>query len=390
MHLDNHLHETLTRLAKGETTPDDAVSQLKQLLLKGEDGISDAAKLLMASQYESLSDTLQSLVEGVKEFEGVSAGAGGELENLLTTAQNRFSIQLSAALFDTPFVDGGTSATDTASTSVRGLRGKLAELGDAVTHLVGTSIKNAHHEKELELAGTVQQMLIPQKMELHPKCEVAAWFRPAEQCSGDWWTLAPLGKRDAILCLGDVTGHGVPAALVTAIMKGAVDMGRLGMRDGLKPFMLMNMLNHVLLDNVDGDFLMTSVIARYEVQTGTMRIANAGHRSPWIIRANGTFDVIQGDRSPPVGTRRAQRYEEVSTTFEPGDTLIVFTDGIPEAESRDSREFGEKAFRAAVERHASEGPQAIVDSVRQAVLAHVEDPARLDDDVTFIAMRAQA
>lgn len=389
MHLDNTLHETLTRLAEGETTPSDAVQQLKELLAAGEDGLSDAARLLMASQYEALADTLQGLVAGVGEFEGLSASSEDELDELLRTARNRFDIQLSAALFDTPFVDGGTDASDTASTSVRALRGKLADLGEALVNLVGTSVRAAHHEKELEVAGTVQQMLIPKLSELHPALDVAAWFRPAEQCSGDWWTLGHLGKTDALLCLGDVTGHGTPAAIVTAIMKGAVDMGRLGMRDGLKPFMLMNMLNHVLLDNVDGGYLMTGVIARYEIASKQLRIANAGHRAPFLIRADGTFEMVVGDRSPPVGTRRTQRYQETVVPFEQGDTLIVFTDGIPECEDREGRELGDRPFREAIEEAAPRGPEPIVAAVRELVLAHVGDEARLDDDVTLAAIRAR-
>ncbi|MCB9671875.1 MAG: SpoIIE family protein phosphatase [Alphaproteobacteria bacterium] len=377
----------LTRLAEGQTTPADALERLKDLLRDGEDGLSDAA-LLMACQYEALADTLEGLVAGVREFEGVAASPGDELDRHLSTASNRFAIQLSAALFDTPFVEG-SQASDTASTSVRAPAASFADLGEALTHLVGTSIRAAHHEKELELAGAVQRMIVPRLTELHPAVEVASWFRPAAQASGDWWTLAPLGKQDAMLCVGDVTGHGVPAALVTAILKGAVDMGRLGMRDALKPFMLMNMLNHVLLDNVDGDYLMTGVIARYELADQHLRIANAGHRSPWLFRANGTVEVLAGDRSPPIGTRRAQRYTETTVPFSRGDTLVVYTDGIPEANSRDGRELGDAAFRQALEQAVARGPDPAVAAVRELVLGHVEDESRLDDDVTLVVMRAR-
>ena len=389
MHLDDTLHETLTRLAEGQTTPTAAAERLRRLLSRGEDGLSDAARLLMASQYEALADTLEGLVAGVREFEGLSAASGDELEELLRTARNRFDIQLSATLFDTPFVDSDSNASDTASTSVRALRGKLADLGEALVDLVGTSVRAAHQEKELEVAGTVQKMLVPNRFELHPRLDVGAWFRPAEQCSGDWWTLAPLGHTDALLCLGDVTGHGTPAALVTAIMKGAVDMGRLGMRDALKPYMLMNMLNHVLLDNVEGGYLMTGVIARYEVEAHRLRIANAGHRPPLLVRADGRVEVIIGDRSPPLGTRRAQRYQETTVPFDSGDTLVVFTDGIPECTDRDGRELGDRAFREAVEQAAPRGPEPLVAEVRERVRAHVGDESRLDDDVTLVAVRAR-
>ena len=133
MHLDETLHETLVSLAEGHTTPGDAAEKLKGLLSQGEDGLSEAARLLMASQYDTLADTLAGLVAGVKEFEGVSASSEDELDRHLQTASNRFAIQLSAALFDTPFVEG-TLAGNTASTSVRNLKGQLGELGmDRIT-----------------------------------------------------------------------------------------------------------------------------------------------------------------------------------------------------------------------------------------------------------------
>ncbi len=392
MHLDHRLHLTLTRLAEGQTTPDAALEQLKTLLQQAgesERGLSDAAALLMASQYDALSEALEGLIAGIREFEGLSASTDEELERHLKAARNRFAIQLSSALFDTPFVEGQSPATDTASTSIRSLRGKLSELGEVLTRLVGTSIRAAHHEKELELAGTVQRMLVPDDRNIHPALEVASWYRPASQCSGDWWTLDKLGRTDALLCLGDVTGHGVPAALVTAIMKGAVDLARLGMRDGLKPYMLMNMVNHVLLDNVDGDYLMTGIFVRYEVDAGRLRVANAGHRPAWLFRADGSRETLSGDGSPPLGTRRAQRYEEVVVPFRPGDTLVLYTDGIPEAEDAQGRELGERPFREWVDAASAEGPDAVIEAVKKRLLRHVGEATRLNDDVTLVAVRAR-
>ncbi|MEQ1570650.1 MAG: PP2C family protein-serine/threonine phosphatase, partial [Myxococcota bacterium] len=246
--------------------------------------------------------------------------------------------------------------------------------------------RDSHLRKELEIAGTVQRMLVPPTRVTVGGLTAHAWYRGAEQCSGDWWTLVPAGDG-AMLVVGDVTGHGAPAAIVVGMIKGALDMALLGMGQTMRPYMMMNLLNHVLMDSVDREYFMTAVIARFDPHTGGLSVGNAGHRPPWILSPNGS-KATKGNRQPPLGSTRGHRYVDDELKLEPGERLIAFTDGLVEARSPDGREFGERTLRAVCEGAHSGGSEAICAAVQRAVEAHVGADRPFTDDVTFVVFDA--
>jgi phosphoserine phosphatase RsbU/P len=377
----------LNQLLAGTLSQEQAARDLVALLGRSE-GTTEAERLLFARQYDSLSETLNGLVAAIEEFRGISGQTPAEIDKMLVQARRRFAIQLSSSLFEEPFpLD--TDASFSASTSIRRLKGRFSRLADAVADLVETTIKDSQLRKELEIAGTVQKMLVPKQVVRVAGLVTHSWYRSAEQCSGDWWTLAQVGSKDALFLLGDVTGHGAPAAIIVGIVRGALEMARLGMGEGLKPFMVMNMLNHILMDSVDGEYFMTAVAMRYQPDTRTLQLANAGHRSPWILSPSGTRP-LKGHRSAPLGTSRGQRYQDEQVRLGVGELLVAFTDGLVEARSPDGREFGERALRMVCERTLAEGPDAICAAVRRAVEEHVGDLKRLSDDLTFVVVEAPA
>jgi hypothetical protein len=374
----------LERVLDGSLPPDDAKRALTELVDRRE-GVTEAERRLVARQYESLADTLDGLVAAIEEFKGISGRSQAEIERMLGLARTRFSIQLSATLFDEPFpLD--TDASLSASTSIRRMKGRFSRLADSVADLVETTIRDSQLRKELEIAGTVQKMLVPAQVVRVAGLVAHGWYRGAESCSGDWWTLAKAGNRDALLVVGDVTGHGAPAAIIVGLVRGALEMARLGMGESLMPFMAMNMLNHIIMDSVDGEYFMTAVVARYQPDSHTLILANAGHRSPWILSASGTR-TIKGHRSAPLGTARTQRYQDEHARLLPGEMLVAFTDGLVEARGSGGREFGERALRALCEATYAQGPEALCAAVRRAVEEHVGDLTQLADDVTFVVVR---
>lgn len=377
------IQQLLSRVQLGLLPSDQAARELVAMVGRTE-GTTEAERMLFARQYDALADTLSGLVSAIEEFRGISGQNSAEIDQMLTLARRRFAIQLSSSLFETPFSDD-TEASQSASTSVRRLRGRFSRLADAVAELVQTTIRDSHLRKELEIAGTVQKMLVPRPVVRVSGLAAHGWYRGAEHCSGDWWHFAQIGSRDPLLVVGDVTGHGAPAAIIVGLIRGALEMARLGMGEGLKPFMAMNMLNHILMDSVDGEYLMTAITARFQVDTRTLLLSNAGHRSPWILSSSGTR-VLKSHRSAPLGTTRTQRYQDELIRLDPGDLFVAFTDGLVEALSPDNREFGERALRAICEDAFSKGPEAICIAVRRALEAHVGDLHRLLDDVTFVVV----
>ncbi|MEQ1506709.1 MAG: PP2C family protein-serine/threonine phosphatase [Myxococcota bacterium] len=368
-------------LLVGALSERDAIRALHEL---ASDDATEAERLKFARQYDALSETLDGMVAAIEEFKGIHGTTAPELDRTLNLARRRFAILLSAALFDEP-LSTDTEASLSASTSIRRMRTRLSKLADSVAELVEATIRDSQLRKELEIAGTVQKMLVPAQVVEVAGLVAHGWYRGAEQCSGDWWTLAPAGSRDAVVVVGDVTGHGAPAAIIVGIVRGALDMALLGMGDGLKPYMAMNMLNHILIDSVDGEYFMTAVVARWQPDTRTLTVANAGHRAPWLMSGTGTRP-LKGHRNPPLGTARGQRYQEDAIRVAPGEVLIAFTDGLVEACAPDGRPFGERALRAVCEAAYPGGAGAIRDAVKQAVEAHVGVPTQLTDDVTFVVV----
>lgn len=379
--LDARINDLVEGLASGASTPDVTARELVELI-----GVADADRTLFARQYDALSDTLSGLVTAIEEFRGINGRNASEVERMLALARRRFAIHLSATLFDDP-IPTDTEASLAASTSIRRLRTRFSRLADTVAELVETTIRDSQVRHELEIAGTVQKMLVPKDVVRVAGLEAHAWYRGAEQCSGDWWTLAQAGQRDALLVVGDVTGHGAAAAIIVGIVRGALEMARLGMGEGLQPYMAMNMLNHILMDSLSGEYFMTALVARYQPETRSLAIANAGHRAPWILSPSGTRS-IKGHRSAPLGTQRGQRYHDETLRLMPGERLVAFTDGLVEAANGEGRELGERALRTVCEQTFADGPAAMCAAVRQAVEAHTGELSRLTDDVTFVVVEA--
>jgi sigma-B regulation protein RsbU (phosphoserine phosphatase) len=367
-----------------------AVRSVLDALVRGELSVEAAEAALVRSvptdaALRDIAETVQGLIAGIEEFKDVMGSSAAETDKLLKLARRRFAIQVSATMLDEP-IPMDTQAT--ASTSMRKLREELVSLADRVAELVQNTIRDSQLRKELEIAGTVQKMLVPSDTVSAAGLKAHAWYRGADQCSGDWWSLAKLGQQDAMMVIGDVTGHGAPAAIIAGTAKGALDLARIGMRDALKPFMAMNMVNHILLDSMKGEYFMTCVIARYELEKRQLRVSNAGHRPPWILREGGT-QTVSGDRAPPLGSSRSTKYGEEVVQLAVGDIIVLYTDGLPEAESTSGQQFGERALRDICERARAKGPAAICDAVRNAIQAHVGDINRLADDVTLLVVQVE-
>lgn len=329
----------------------------------------------LTRQYRDVGDTLDTLRQAVSVFR--EAAVHGDNEALVT-ARQRFSLQLSAEWFESPLEDGSDAAS-----SVRQLQENLVALSRALADMVKEASALATSRKELELAGAVQQMLVPAEGGVTvPGAEIHSWFQPAAQCGGDWWTAHELADRRGLVVVGDVTGHGAPSAIITGAVKGACDLARMGMRGELRPSQLMRMLNRVITEAAASEYMMTGVALLIMPDTSEVVFTNAGHQPPWLVRG-GNVQVLQGVREPPLGAQSAFAYTEVNLATQPGDLLVMLTDGIPEAENEHGQQLGERAVRALCEEHSGQGAAGLLAKLREAVQRHCgrRQPA---DDITLV------
>lgn len=333
--------------------------------------------------HDDLDKIMRGLTTALSEFDTAVSGEFAQRADGLTAARRRFAIHLGALLEADDILENVERRPLT--TAVIQLRSQLRELAKAVSDVIDHAATAAAAQRELELAGAVQQLLVRPTEDGQEVAglSVGSWFVSAEEVAGDWWSLEPLGEG-ALLVLGDVTGHGAPAALVAATAKGACDLARLGMREALRPFMLFNMLNQVIHDAVDGEFLMTGITARWIQNSKQLALANAGHRSLWLIR-EGKMHAVKGSGDPPLGTRRVHKYQEMALQLRQGDRVVVFTDGIPEAENAQEQPFGERGMREAILIDELGTPHEICARIRDAMHAHIGDQP-VDDDTTLIVL----
>lgn len=263
-------------------------------------------------------------------------------------------------------------------------------MADQISILLEQTAEKARIEQELEVAKTIQDTLVPPAEPVdHGALKFAGYYQPAAQTGGDWWTWSDLVGGKVLLVVGDVTGHGVPSAMITAAAKAACDVARYVYRDDVTVSGLLEIMNHAIFESAQRRFVMTCFASIFDPQRRTITYANAGHNFPYLYRAGadgrGEFGslMIRGNR---LGDDRNSRYEAKTTELYPGDVLIWYTDGIVECENAAGEEYGEKRFRASVRRAA----QLTAGDMRDAVVADAtayfgQTPRK--DDITMIVGR---
>ncbi len=248
---------------------------------------------------------------------------------------------------------------------------------------------------ELETAKLVQRHLLPSgNYEKVLGYEISGYNKAATECGGDWWHYHPLRDGRLLVLLGDVTGHGIPSALVTAVVKGFCDS--LHRRESLTVSdLLADLHSEVRLSN-DGTRTMTMFAAILNPADQTITFANAAHPRPFHIatRDDGRGRTVRGllasGCSLGFGTTEEARetYFEKTVPFVSGDVLFVFSDGLYECENLEGRPFGEKRLRTLLD----EVKDGSVVTIRDKIIQCSDEffgGAVQNDDVTFFALRFQ-
>jgi serine phosphatase RsbU (regulator of sigma subunit) len=262
-------------------------------------------------------------------------------------------------------------------------------MADQIAILLDQTAEKARIEQELEVARTIQETLVPTSDPVdHGVLTFAGFYQPAAQTGGDWWTWSDLVGGKVLLVIGDVTGHGVPSAMITAAAKAACDVARYVYQDDVTVTGLLEIMNQAIFESAQRRFVMTCFASIVDPARRTITYANAGHNFPYLFRAGdgrGEFGslMIRGNR---LGDDRSSRYEAKTTELVPGDVLVWYTDGIVECEGPTGEEYGEKRFRASVRRAAALDAGEMRDAIVGDATAYFGDMPR-KDDITMIVGR---
>jgi len=272
-----------------------------------------------------------------------------------------------------------------------------SDLDDAflIANLVGTAARNMLANKEnqrlasalraqFEQVARVQQSLLPRRLPEIPGLRVATSYLTSDEAGGDYFDFLRLpGGRWGIL-IADVSGHGAAAATVMAMLH-AILHGYQGPEFG--PASLLRYANQRLLEaNIDHTFV-TAFFGAYDPATGSMAYARSGHHPPRLkVGATGRTRALEGEGSAPLGIFEDYQIGEETTRFEPGDTLVLYTDGVTEAFSPDRRMFGVEGLDAALERCSGE-PDCAIEAVHHALYEHTGARTRDDDQALVVLQR---
>ena len=242
----------------------------------------------------------------------------------------------------------------------------------------------ARLEHELAIAASIQQSMLPQRAaDAHPPgARVAAALLPAKQVGGDLYDYFER-DRGLLFAIGDVSDKGIPAALFMASVSGLFKV--LGSAGEL-PERLLARVNERLAASNDACMFATMGCGFLEVDTGLLRYASAGHEPPLLLELGGAVEPLRAENGPALAVEAPAVYPLTDRGMAPGDTLVLFTDGVTEAAGADGSLFGLDRLIALLRDGAGNAePDAIVRRIVEAVTAHAAD-FHATDDLTVLAV----
>ena len=232
---------------------------------------------------------------------------------------------------------------------------------------------------ELSIATQIQADMLPRIFPAFPdrnEFDLYAIMHPAKEVGGDFYDFFLIDDDHVGLVMADVSGKGVPAALFMVIAKTLIKNRALL---GESPAVILNHVNEQLCEGNEAELFVTVWLAVIEISTGKGLAANAGHEHPAIRRANGSYELVVYRHSPAVATMEGLRFKEHEFQLNPGDSLFVYTDGVPEATDATPKLFGNDRMLASLNRNPNASPEELLSNVRRDIDAFVGDAPQFDD-----------
>ena len=261
----------------------------------------------------------------------------------------------------------------------------LKSLNQYIEELKITTTAKNKIENELAIARDIQTWILPPADILktaHGEAEAIGRLRPAKWVGGDLYDVFMISENELAVAIGDVSGKGVPAALFMAVTQS---LHRGITVPGKSSADIVNRINKTLIKNNDMMMFVTYFFAIINLDNGTIQYTNAGHNPPLILSRDGNLKVISRIQGPPLAIS-----DHVYTTAEyqlaPGDTMVLYTDGITEAVNQANEEFSLDRLKETLKSLSGASPAEIVDTVIRDIDRHA-DGLEQYDDITMVAVR---
>lgn len=271
---------------------------------------------------------------------------------------------------------------------VGGLADSFNFMAGEVSRLMTATAEKARMESELSTVRTVQETLFPPANAQFGPLKISGHFEPASECGGDWWSYSRVDNK-VILWVGDATGHGAPAALITSAARSAAAV--IESLPSVTPALALTIMNKAIHQTSKGQIMMTFFIAAIDLDQKTFTYSSASHDPPYLLRRRGESfgkkDLLPLNdvNGPRLGDHKDFVYEETTIAFEPGDLVFFYTDGILDIQNPEGKKWGERNFLKSLidSANSKQDISAKLEELLSKVNAY-RSGAQLIDDVTMV------
>ena len=237
-------------------------------------------------------------------------------------------------------------------------------------------------QNELNIASQMQQSILPAQFPRGPDFQVYASMTPARNVGGDFYDIVHLEDNRIGVAIADVSDKGVPAALYMMSSRTLLKGAAIGCES---PSQVLDEVNSLLQDDSDTGMFVTLFYGIYDPATNEFTYANGGHNPPLIVHADGSSTVLAMTGGVALGVVPSIQYEQTTVAISPGDTILLYTDGVTDATNEEGEFFGLERLQATFAGNPPRDSRAANDAVFEALQNFVGDAAQADD-ITCLAL----
>ena len=242
-------------------------------------------------------------------------------------------------------------------------------------------------QSELDVANSMQQSILPRQFPKNEQYELYGSMEPARNVGGDFFDIIRLEYGHLGMAIADVSDKGIPAALFMMSSRTLLKGAALGCED---PGTVVTVVNDQLQDGNEAHMFVTLFYAVFDPETGLVRYANGGHNPPLIVHKDGSSTILPLTGGVALGVAPQFEFSTDQVRLEPGEALVMYTDGVSEAEDPDNEEFGMDRLLEVFADATLESARAATDAVFAAVREFAGDRSQSDDITCLVLLRSDS
>ncbi len=362
---DGNFERSITRSQRGVTTDEDiplSRSLIEEVCVKGM-----AAVVIDAATDERFAEAQSIIMSGLRSLVAAPLLDGADSLGMIV-----LSSKAAKREFDEEDMQFLVSMASIAALKIRNVS------------LAHEAAQRKKLEEDLALARRIQESLLPASIPEFSGFELYALNIPSRGVSGDYYNIQKRADgRECVIFIADVSGKGIPASILTASLE-ALSAGPI--EDGDSPDEICTVLSRRLYKRSPPEKYATALLAVVDRETGKAVYTNAGHNPGLLVRADGSTEEL-GSSGMPLGLVGTGDYSEHGFTFEPGDLLCLYTDGLTEAENAEDEEFGFERFTETTVAHRSDPLEEIAKSLGNEINTFTRGIPPADDQTVVFVRR---